>query len=179
MGGKLSAVNGAEKTDGHFILTIVSDNIERLLDKADHEARLVGQVKIDAISDLPMSVEDGYFNLFTQSKNNQLMKHMVYRMRLITQDGRRYYFKGHKRIMDDKGFDLWKDTTTLFVDVYDGDSADGPLIYVGEFTIAPKDFVTQLATMKITNAKNAVDKAAKLAKFSKFFAAQLLDTYLR
>jgi cholesterol oxidase len=98
-------------------------------------------------------------------------------MPLSDASGRRYFFAGHKLIHDDPGFDMWADTTTLFVKIHDGPDDQGPLAYEGTLTIAPMDFARQLTTMKVTNAPGLLARLNTLRKFSQFFAGQLFDTY--
>jgi cholesterol oxidase len=46
-----------------FILTIISDDIEKMLTDARHEARVVGTVKAPALSAEPLTVSEGTFQL--------------------------------------------------------------------------------------------------------------------
>ena len=64
-------------------------------------------------------------------------------MQLNTYDGRQYYFYGYKKVEDDKGFDLWKDTTVLYVTVYDGKD-NNACFGQGILKIVPMDFATQM-----------------------------------
>jgi cholesterol oxidase len=44
---------------------------------------------------------------------------MRYCMRLASTDGDRYRFEGDKVLHDDPGFEVWEDTTKLFVRILD------------------------------------------------------------
>src|SRR5690606_15998680 len=93
-----------------------------------HEADLIGTFHLPALSNAPLVVTGGRFNLFTRTVDRALTKQMEYRMPLTAEDGSRYFVYGRKLIHDDPGFDLWTDTTTLFVEVRGGPDESGPLL---------------------------------------------------
>jgi cholesterol oxidase len=172
----------AERGEGdgsrlRFVLTIVSDDLDRMLEDPNHEARMMGTVEAPELSAQPLAVTKGVFNLFTDNPIHIGTRNMRYRMRLTATEGRRFYFTGFKVIRADKGFDIWSDTTTLYVDVYSGDDDTGQLIGKGILKIAPDDFRRQLSTMKATNAKNIAERLQATAAFGRAFAGALVDTY--
>jgi cholesterol oxidase len=160
-----------------FTLTIVSDDLERLVSDPEHEARMVGTVEAPALSPDPIAATDGRFNLFVTDPDQIGTKLMKYRMTLTTEEGRRYLFSGFKSVHDDRGLDTWADTTTLFVTIYDGDSEEAPVAARGILRIAPKDFVRQLTTMQVTNAGGRAERLEATARFGRYFAGVLYDTY--
>ena len=85
--------------------------------------------------------------------------------------------KGLMIIHDDPGFDLWDDTTTLFITVYDGESDDSPVLGMGILKIEINDFRSQMTTMQANNASNVGQQLEAQARFGRFFAGQLWDTY--
>ena len=111
-----------------FTLTVMSDDLEMLLNSESHNAPLFGTVKCPVLSKKPLLASAGTFNLLTRDPDNVRMRRMEYRMRLTTEDNRHYYFHGYKRVLDDHRFDLWPDTTTLFITVYDGADESAPLM---------------------------------------------------
>ena len=105
---------------------MIADDIDRLLDTPEHEAAMVGTVRAPGLSDQPLTVTEGRFNLFVDTDDSPVTKKMLYNMIMTTEQGRRYRFYGYKTIRQDPGFDLWSDTTTLYVTVYDGETEDRP-----------------------------------------------------
>jgi cholesterol oxidase len=95
-----------------FTLTVISDDLERMLADRNHTARIVGSVTAPALSSRPLTVTEGEFNLFVADPEQAKTRRMGYRMQLTAEDGQRYFFDGFKMIHDDPGFDLWSDTTT-------------------------------------------------------------------
>lgn len=160
-----------------FTLTIISDDVEEMLNNPKHAAEMYGTVQAPALSPEPLTVSDGVFNLFIEDPNQVDTRIMGYRMKLHTEEGRDYYFKGFKTIRDDAGIDIWSDTTTLYVDVYDGENEQAELLGKGVLHIKPWDFVKQLTTVKINDVDSIGDRLRYTAEFGKFFAGVLFETY--
>jgi cholesterol oxidase len=160
-----------------FVLTVIADDVDRFLDEPEHEAAMVGTVKAPLLSDRPLSVTEGRFNLFVDVDDDPVTKKMLYNMVMTTEDGRRFRFSGYKTIRNDPGFDLWADTTTLYITVHGGDSEQDPVIGNGILKILTDDFLRQMTTMHPNNHKGVVQGFGALARFGESFAGDLLVTY--
>lgn len=170
-----------------FELTITARDIDAFVTGDAHEADASGYVESDALGGR-QQVERGWFNLFVASERDdeRLMK---YRLWLTTDAGSPVTFVGYKEIHDDPGFDLWDDTTTLFVQVLDGhvppptdaaatglvDARDPSVIGSGVLRIKPLDFTEQLTTFDTTGP----DGAKAIARFGSLFLGRLWSTYGR
>jgi cholesterol oxidase len=177
MGGTVVPAGGGEPSDCHFVVTVIAEDADRLLREAAHEADLTGTLHLPAVSADSLTIEGGRFNLFTEAPDQAATRIMEYRMPLTTAHGAAYYFHGRKLIHDDPGFDVWSDTTTLFVTIHEGADEQAPLAYEGTLRIDPLDFARQLTTMKVTNAPGLLARLNTLRKFGLFFAGRLFDTY--
>ena len=93
-------------------------------------ARMEGTVTAPALSPTPLKVEGGRFNLLTRDAEHAAARQMLYAMPLVADDGTRYFLEGFKQIRNEKGLDLWKDTSTLYVTVHH-DDRDGPVAAKG------------------------------------------------
>lgn len=160
-----------------FVLTVLADDLDMLLNTKEHEAAMVGTVKAPMLSKKPLSVTEGRFNLFVDTDDNPVTKKMLYNMVMSTDEGRRYRFFGYKTIRQDPGFDLWSDTTTLYITVYDGESEDAPVVANGILKIIPDDFARQMTTMHPNGNQGVVEGFMAVAKFGKAFAGDLLEAY--
>ncbi|HEX2052411.1 MAG TPA: GMC family oxidoreductase [Actinomycetota bacterium] len=160
-----------------FVLTVISDDVDRLLDEPEHEAAMVGTVRAPALSGRPLTVSEGRFNLFVDVDDSPVTKKMIYNMTLTSEEGKRYRFSGFKTIRNDPGLDVWPDTTTLYITVYGGDSEDGEVLGNGILKILPDDFLRQMTTMHANSAKGVVQAFGAVAKFGKAFAGDLLEAY--
>jgi len=160
-----------------FTLTIVSEDLDDMISSPAHEARMVGTVLAPAISRQPLTVAEGRFNLFTVDPNNVDTHNMRYRMKMVAEEGRTYYFEGFKVTHPDSIFQVWPATSTLYSTIYDGDSAASPILGKGILHIAPEDFARQMTTMKVINAGSLTERLAAGARFARFFLGPLFDTY--
>jgi len=148
-----------------------------MLTLPEHEAKMAGTVEAPTLSKDAIAVTEGVFNLFVDDPDRIETRQMRYRMKLTTDEGRHYYFTGFKVIRDDPGMDVWSDTTTLYVTLYDGDSDRSPILGKGILRIRPEDFMRQLTTMRVTNAKDVAERLEATARFGKFFSDVLYRTY--
>ncbi|HUF47198.1 MAG TPA: GMC oxidoreductase [Vicinamibacterales bacterium] len=168
------------KADGStcaFVLTIVSEDLETMLDDPTHPASIYGTVVAPQISPDPMTVTDGTFNLFVDNPDQAAERNMRYRMTLRTTDGRTLYFDGHKTIEPGSLLRIWPATTTLYTTIHDGDSDQAPVLGRGILRIKATDFAVQMTTMEVRNAPSTKAKFEGLARFGKLFAGVLWETY--
>ncbi len=160
-----------------FVLTLVADDVRVLVDADDHPARSIGTVVAPALSGKPMLVTGGQFNLFVDQPGEPPTRRMRYRMQLRATDGRVFFVDGFKVIRDDPGFDVWSDTTTLYITVYQGETDEGAVLGRGVLRILPADFARQMRTFQVTNATSGKQKAAGQLAFARVFLGTLFDTY--
>ena len=137
---------------------------------------MVGTVIAPGLSAEPMQSR-GSFNLFVADPDKVGMVHMWYRAQLNATDGHRFFLKGHKDMRHDKLLDLWRDTTTLFADIHEGDDDTGAVVARGILTITPEDFAQQLRSMRATGTDSTAEQLKAKARFGTAFAAELLHTY--
>ncbi|MFN2591552.1 MAG: GMC family oxidoreductase N-terminal domain-containing protein [Candidatus Dormibacteria bacterium] len=167
-----------ERTSFAFILTIESEDVARLIEDPQHPARMVGTVQAPSLSSKPLTVTDGIFNLFVVDPSNPANRRMDYAMKLTAETGQAYYFTGFKLVHHGEGLHVWKETTTLYITLYEGHDSTGPVYARGILTISPTDFARQLTTMRATNAPSRLTGLAATARFGRFFAGVLFDSYL-
>ncbi|MGD0799011.1 MAG: alpha/beta fold hydrolase [Acidobacteriaceae bacterium] len=160
-----------------FTLTIVLEDVEQMISDPSHPGRMVGTVSAPVLSPKPLEVSNGQFNLFVTDPESVDTRLMRYRMVLNSEEGKKYYFEGIKIVHDGPGFDLWHDTTTLFVTLHEGGDQAGKVIGKGILTIAPADFLRQLRTMEAINANSEVERLKTLATFGRYFGGVLFETY--
>lgn len=160
-----------------FTLTIQTGDIAQFAADSEHKGYMAGTVIAPVLSEKPLTISHGIFNLFVPEKDNSEQKRMKYRMRMNSYDGRPYYFEGYKKVEDDKGFDLWKDTTVLYITIFNGQDSASPVLGKGMLKIHPLDFITQLTTVKAVNAENKLDSLKAIQSFAAFFSDNVRETY--
>jgi choline dehydrogenase-like flavoprotein len=159
-----------------FTVTVRSTNLDRMIEDRAHEADLFGTATVALLSPEPMKIENGRFQLLVRDADRPGARKMVYQMPMVAADGRRFHMEGYKSVKDDKGPDLWSDTTTLYVTVREG-GADGTMVVKGMVHILMADFAKQLRTMKAVGARNKFEELKTLARFGRFFMGALNEVY--
>jgi predicted patatin/cPLA2 family phospholipase len=161
-----------------FHLTISIDGVDTFVTNPDQAARAEGFVRCDALGG-QLPVTEGVFNLFVDQQD-PTHKRMLYRL-LLDAGGRPLTLSGYKEITDRSGFDVWRDTTTLFTRIFEGhvqaeaEAAAAPLV-CGILTIHLPDFLHQLTTFRV-EAPTELARASALARFGTFFLGNLWDVY--
>ena len=176
---ELAAAKGKENHSLiKFTLTIISHDLEQMLGSENHRASIIGTVSAPILDSKPLTVRDGDFNLLvTNPKDPVNTKRMEYFLKMTSQSGKIYNLEGYKLIHDDPGFDLWSDTTTLYISIYECHTFSRSLLGKGILKIRPQDFLRQMSTLQVTNAENNKHRLQLTARFGRFFARELFDTY--
>ena len=168
---------GAQKME--CTLTIVSDDLEGMLRDRRHLSRIVGTV---AIGDHPpTAVRDGEFTLFEVRADRVETRRMGYRMRVrpvgVPTD---YYIEGYKEIRNSLPHRAWPDLTTFYVTVStEGYARPDTVRWRGVLILSVGDFLRQLTTIRIRNARRFVERVDGVARFIGFFARIVVSTYGR
>jgi hypothetical protein len=163
-----------------FHLTIEVDDISDFSSDPTRRAAAIGYLHCDALGGR-LPVERGIFNLFVDSGPG--VKKMLYRLWFTDAVGHPLTLSGFKLVEDDAGFDLWKDTTTLFTQVLkghveEGDDAGAEVVASGILRIRIRDFAKQLTTFR-AGGPDIGSKLGALTKFGVIFLGQLAEVYLR
>lgn len=162
-----------------FHLTIRTDDLDRLLDTPEHEAETIGYVACDRLGGR-RPVERGTFNLFTDTADRNRKK-MQYRLFFHDADDRPLTLSGYKSVQDDTGPDVWKDTTTLFTNVFAGhigaaQEAGAELVAAGILRIEILDFLKELTTLR-AGGTTFTARVAAIDRFGRYFFGSLWDVY--
>jgi cholesterol oxidase len=163
-----------------FHLTIEVADMDRFSTDPMRQAGAVGYLQCDALGGR-LPVEKGVFNLFVDSGPG--VKRMLYRLWFRDGVGHPLTLTGFKLVRDDAGFDVWKDTTTLFTQVLrghveEGGDAQAELVASGVLRIRVRDFAKQLTTFRAGGPSIGAQLGA-LVKFGWVFLGQLAQAYLR
>lgn len=176
--GKGFDLGKKENSPFEFTLTIRSEDVASLVNVPTHQAGMFGSMTAPALSAAPMTALEGTFNLFIADQNSPDKKKMVYNATLVSQEGKTFYFQGFKDVDNNKGIDVWKDTTTLFITIQE-ENANGPVIGKGKLIIEPADFAKQITTMQALNCDSKVEEIQALTSFGMFFAGNVFETYFK
>jgi cholesterol oxidase len=169
--GATDAAAGAASSDAaklaiHCEITI--DDIDRFVDDPEHTGSIAGTVDYALFGD-GIRVTHGIFNLFSPGGPGE--KIMEYRVG-FEHDGDPYYLVGKKHVHDDPGFDVWKDTTTLFTVVHEGSDERGQVAGAGVLTLGVEALTRMMSTMRPHGGG-----VEPLVKFGRVFLGSLWQAY--
>lgn len=169
-----------------FELTVTAPDIDVFAADPTHAGTAAGFVDADVLGGRA-TVEQGWVNLFTGTGDGGEDRRMLYRLWLTSADGEPVTVVGVKEVHDDPGFDIWEDTTTLFVQLIEGHVAPGdagvesghlaagdPRVRgAGVLRILPLDFARQLTTFRTTGPGGA----GAIARFGALFFGEVWGAY--
>ena len=147
---------------------IAIDDIDRFVDDRDHTGSITGSVEYEPFGGT-LPVTSGIFNLFSPGEPNERL--MQYRL-AFEHDGKQYFLDGRKHVHDDPGFDVWKDTTTLYTVLHEGSDDSGPVVGAGILGLGVEALTRMMSTMRSTGGG-----LEPLVKFGKVFLGSLWETY--
>lgn len=170
------------RAGGHALALHVTVTIPALgpfLASPEHAGTLSGHVEC-ALLGGACPVESGVFRLLSDTADLD-RKVMHYQVVCAAPNGRRYTFIGEKQVQHTAPFDLWHDTTTLYVNVFEGRvDADEPararLAATGIIGLDLADFIKVLAGLRATDP-NGRTSVAGLLRFGEYFAGRLWEVY--
>ena len=170
--------NGAAKNQPlSFVLTVASDNLQAMQDDPDHAASIFGTVTAPFLSQQDLSVNQGNFYLFKRDPNTVNGRLMRYELPMTDVNGNQWFLEGEKHVHDGLGFDLWSDTTTLFVTIYNGENNQGEILGKGILKIAADDFAKQMTTLQARHAQSKKQAVEAVVRFGRLFAGPVIETY--
>ncbi len=162
------------KTELAMHATVTVRDLDRFIEDPQHSGSLIGRVDFPPLG-VGIPTGEGVFRLFSPAATPRT-KRMVYELP-FSHGGKSYYLAGYKEVRDDPGFDLWKDTTTLFTRLHEGSDASGPVVGAGVLSLGVADFTRVMAGIRAIDADSAAEGARLLGKFGQFFAGELWKSY--
>ncbi len=161
-----------------FRLTITTDDVHRFVADPAHAEVATGWVDCEELGGR-LPVTRGDFNLFVADSPDT--RTMLYRLQFADGVGNELTLVGHKEIRDDRGLDVWPDTTTLYTRLLVGHvereaDADAVVTGAGVLRITALAFGRQLTTFR-AYAPTWRGRVSGLGTFGSFFIGQLWHIY--
>ncbi len=139
-----------------------------------HTGELVGTIDLPPFG-MNLPCRRGFVKLFAPT-SSPVETRMVYQLGFGHQ-GREYTLHGEKHVRKDSGFDLWRDTTTLFVRLHEGRDTGGPVAGAGVARIGVADLARLIGGMYATGVSSLPARLLVMTRFGAFFAGQLWRIY--
>jgi cholesterol oxidase len=156
-----------------LLLTIKYNDIQAALDDPKREARITGTVLAAELSPQPLMVTEGRFTLLDPVPSRVETWHMRYRMSLLSQEGKRYRFEGHKEIRTQGAGHAWSEMTTLYTTI---GQPDGSEPGTGILHLRPVDFTRLVRSIKVLDVPRRKQGEYRRA-FLKLFAHEMVHVY--
>jgi predicted acylesterase/phospholipase RssA len=124
-----------------------------------------------------LPISSGIFGLFTPSNSDPKLSLMIYAGE-IEIDGISYWFNGRKHVRVSGIWNLWKQTTTLYVTLHKGADETGPIVAAGVLRLGVSELVALLGTFRSTGYQPRWAGLKAAIQFFRFFASQLVRHYV-
>ncbi|MCX7899241.1 MAG: patatin-like phospholipase family protein [Methylocystis sp.] len=115
------------------------------------------------------------FQLFSPSGDARLAL-MVYEAGIVI-DGRPHWLSGKKHVRRGPPWSLWRETTTLYVQLHDGPDSSAPIVAQGVLRLGVWEFLSLLAGLHARDCNGFLERASTLYAFARFFASRLMRFY--
>jgi cholesterol oxidase len=158
------------------VLTLDVSDLDATVADASTVQLTSGTVTAPALSADALAVTDGRFQLRVPQTAEFHTWHMHYAMNLVTTDGRRFRFDGHKIMHDGPIWQVWRATTTLFVDVYD---QHDEVVGRGILRTTVGDLLRQLCSARMTGTTHPIGRLSGQWRFARAFLGDVLRAYGR
>lgn len=161
-------------------LTLRIPDLDAFLDDLHHRGQLSGFLASPFFGEARLPLKNGIFHLLEPTADRD--RHdMSYRFHFEDQQGHPRTFSGRKQVQDHLGPDLWRDTTTLDFNLFEGhlsreEEAQGTILATGRVRIDLPGLLRQLASLR-SNAPTASARARAIARFGRFFLGELWTLY--
>ena len=155
--------------------SIQIDDIQAFIADPQHLAGLSGHIDYPPFG-LAIPAETGVFGLFTPS-GDPALTYLVYELGFQHQ-GQAYYLAGKKHVRIGMPWQLWPETTTLYVTLHAGSDATGPVIGNGVLRLGVSELLKLMLTLHPTNTRTVWQSVHSYGSFLGFFASELLRTYV-
>jgi cholesterol oxidase len=159
-----------------FVLTLSSADIGAVVRHLDTPMEVVGTVEAPALSDQPLTVEHGAFQLLVADDPDPAVRHMRYHLPLAAVSGETFHLEGMKVIAPGEVGEVWGATSTLYATIR-RDGPEGQLLGRGVLHIEPSDFARQLTTIQVLGAVGHFERLRIEADFAAAFAGPLVHDY--
>jgi len=176
--GEIDPRAGAQKGQaggGRFVFeaAVTIYDLERFLADPNHTGRLTAHITLDGSGPIP--TKNGTFNLL--SSTDHPGRRVIAYEAGFERDGHEYYLAAKKEIENNRGFDLWADTTTLFAQLHEGIDKTGPVAGAGIARLSMTELMRTVASIHAMNGQSTTQAAGAIVDFGRLFLGQLWSTY--
>lgn len=160
-------------------VSVLIPDLALFLAEPAHAGTLSGNIDCSLLGGI-CPVQSGVFRLLPDTADLD-RKVMYYQLYARTPQQEPITFIGVKQVQHDAPFDLWRDTTTLYVNIYRGHidpdkTAQAEMRVTGMIGLGLQDFIKVLGNLRAVDADGSTSVKG-LAQFGSYFAGKLWDVY--
>ncbi|MBI5891697.1 MAG: alpha/beta fold hydrolase [Nitrosomonadales bacterium] len=160
-------------------VSVLIPDLALFLAEPAHAGSLSGEIDCALLGGV-CPVQSGVFRLLPDTADLD-RKVMYYQLYATTPQQEPITFVGVKQVQNDAPFDMWSDTTTLYVNIFRGHvdpdrTAQATLWITGIIGLGVHDFLKVLGQLRATGPDGS-SSLGGLAQFGKYFAGKLWDVY--
>lgn len=160
-----------------FTVTVTIPDVAAMIADPEHRGEITGTVTAPVLNTAPLRVTRGEFRLFTPDPQREATRNMRYILNLAAESGKTYFLDGCK-IVPGPGLHVWRDTSTLFITVYEGDGPGGTVVGRGILRIPVLSFLRQMTTLRGIHGRGFFDRMKAMLRFGLFFVRVLCEVYV-
>jgi cholesterol oxidase len=154
---------------GRFTLHVITPSVNVMVADPDHRNPAFGVVECAALHPQPLAVTYGHLDLFADAAPGVL--HMRYRLDLVAPDGARFVLRGIKEVVRRAWFPTaTNDTTTLFVDIFEGAEMTGSPRLRGIFRMGVGGVLAQGLSFR--------GRLGAIVRYLRYYVARCVAVYL-
>ncbi len=182
MAGRLSFTtdNPTEGASDHNAIPVILNasitiaDINAFIRDPQHRGEMQAQLFSPRLGS-PLQTTSTNFQLFSPTGTIGHVE-MVYEVGFLLAD-KHYWLSGRKAIRRSYPWWLWRDTTSLAVQLYRGQDAQGLQIAAGVLRLGVIDFLRLLLTLRSRDCVSTMDGIKSIAAFAGFFIRGLWQHY--
>ncbi len=149
-------------------------DLDRFLTDALHTAEAAAHLDYAPFGNaLPAST--GHFNVFSPA-GQPGVKRVLYEFGFEHQ-GRPLHLAGEKEIHDGAGLNLWKQASTVYARLHEGEDTSGPVIGAGMLQWKMSEAPKLVASIHATDTPNVTESGKLVARFGRYFLGELWDSF--
>jgi hypothetical protein len=162
-------------TDLILRATITIPDLNAFISNELHSGDLIGNIEFSGWGN-SVSGDNGQFFLFLSDPERK-QKLMVYETNLSRGD-EKFYLVGKKYIHHNHAPEILLETTTLFTVLHAGSNDQGAIVGAGILTLGAEQLMSMTHSIRVLNAKSALDTTRAMTKFLRFFLGELWESYV-
>lgn len=154
--------------------TIDIRDVDAFVADPNHRGDMVAHVVSPRLGGL-MAGRDGNFQLFAPgSRDGETL--MIYEVGIVI-DGEPHWLSGRKFVRRGPPWRLWRETTSLHVELHRGHDASGPVVARGLLRLGISDFLSLLLGLRSRDCAGIKQRLGAIFGFAGCFVGQLWRTY--